>query len=368
MTDRFGIIGASEVAGLLKEYSANLLAENIISASIHDSLLQMPNYLETRYSLAKKLMLDREQFEKFQANYDGEKKLIKTKDATKTAKTLNRGKTLEEAVKDDFIAKDTDVVEIDGFTHTFWCIVVESQTIKEKQIKGCKFPFRATIDYILSDNSILECKTKEINDTTISIERWKSIKEGAIPFDNYIQCQSQLWLHEKETCNIHIGGVNKEHQILDSKTFTINLDTEIIRAITASLVWFSAEFEKGSMLDKQDSDKTKKDKQIDAFLELERGTLEKPLESDLSAKLSRLKELEEQKKEYEKLDKEIRETIRQSMTGYKYARFKSNQFGIEAKYSNESYYDEASINEAVEKAKSIQVGDVKASKKLTIKY
>ena len=56
------------------------------------------------------------------------------------------------------------------------------------------------------------------------------------------------------------------------------------------------------------------------------------------------------------------------MTGYKYARFKSNQFEIEAKYSNESYHDEESINEAVEKAKSIQVGDVKASKKLTIKY
>ena len=56
------------------------------------------------------------------------------------------------------------------------------------------------------------------------------------------------------------------------------------------------------------------------------------------------------------------------MTGYKYARFKSNQFEIKASFSNESYHDEASINEAIEKAKSIQVGDVKASKKLTIKY
>ena len=70
-------------------------------------------------------------------------------------------------------------------------------------------------------------------------------------------------------------------------------------AITASLIWFSAEFEKSSLLDKQDSDKTKKDKQIDEFLELERGTLEKPLESDLSAKLARLKELEEAQEEYE---------------------------------------------------------------------
>ena len=336
MTDRFGIIGASEVAGLLKEYSANLLAENIISASIHDALLQMPSYLETRYSLARKLMLNREQFNRF--------------NDFNTNEAMKRGQAMEEAVKDDFIffSKVKDIVE--------------SQTIKEKQIWGCKF--RATIDYILSDGSILECKTTDIS-------QWFKIENDGLPFNYYIQAQAQLWLHEKEICEVHIAGVNtvnKEHQILESKTFTINLDTQIIRAITASLVWFSAEFEKGSLLDKQDCDKTKKDKQIDEFLELERGTLEKPLESDLSAKLARLKELEEQKKEYEKLDKEIRETIRQSMTGYKYARFKSNQFEIEAKYSNESFHDEASINEAVEKAKSIQVGDVKASKKLTIKY
>ena len=347
MTDRFGIIGASEIAGLLKEYSANLLAENIISASIHDSLLQMPSYLETRYSLANKLMLNREQFKRF--------------NDFNTNEAMKRGQAMEEAVKDDFIAKDTDVIEVNDTTHTIRCVVVESQTQKEKIIKGCKFPFRATIDYILSDGSILECKTTDIS-------QWFKIENDGLPFNYYIQCQAQMWLHEKETCYIHIAGVSKEHQILESKTFTIKLDTKIVRAITASLVWFSAEFEKGLLLDKQDSDKTKKDKQIDEFLELERGTLEKPLESDLSAKLARLKELEEQKKEYEKLDKEIRETIKQSMTGYKYARFKSNQFEIEAKYSNESYHDEASINEAVEKAKSIQVGDVKASKKLTIKY
>ena len=135
MSDRFGIIGASEVAGLLKEYSANLLAENIISASIHDALLQMPSYLETRYSLARKLMLDREQFEKFQANYDGEKKLIKTKDATKTAKTLNRGKALEEAVKDDYLNKQKETIEIDGESINIVVLIVESQTEKDKIIQ-----------------------------------------------------------------------------------------------------------------------------------------------------------------------------------------------------------------------------------------
>lgn len=335
MIDRFQIIGASEVAGLLKEYSANLLAENIIDENINDKLLQMPNYLETRYSLGKKLMLDREQFKRFNDFNSNE--------------AMKRGQAMEKAVKDDFIffSKVKDIVE--------------SQTQKEKIIKGCKFPFRATIDYLLSNGSILECKTTDIS-------QWFKIDNNNLPFNYYIQCQAQMWLHEKESCFIHIAGVNKEHQILESKTFEIGVDSKIIRAITASLVWFSAEFERGTLINKDDSEKTKKDKQIDEFLELERGTLELPLESDLSAKLARLKELEEQKKEYEKLDKEIRETIRQSMSGYKYARFKSNQFEIEAKYSNESYHDEASINEAIEKAKSIQVGDVKAGKKLTIKY
>ena len=195
MTDRFGIIGASEVAGLLKEYSANLLAENIISASIHDALLQMPSYLETRYSLARKLMLDREQFKRF--------------NDFNTNEAMKRGQAMEEAVKDDFLKQHLELS------------VVESQTIKEKIIKGCKFTFRATIDYILSDNSILECKTT--NDPLAGLK----LKIYGFPFNYYIQCQAQMWLHEKETCYIHIAGVNyyKEHQILDSKTFTINLDT-----------------------------------------------------------------------------------------------------------------------------------------------
>ena len=355
MKDRFGIIGASEIAGIIKEYSANLFAENLISETIDEKLQAMPNYLETRYSLGKKLMLTREQFEKFQANYDGEKKLIKTKDATQTAKLFNRGKTLEEAVKDDFLSRYTPKETIK---------IVESQTEKDKIIKGCRFPFRATTDYILSDNRILECKTTDIN-------QWFKIENDGLPFNYYIQAQAQLWLHEKEICEVHIAGVktvNKEHQILESKTFKVGLDPKMVRAITVSLVWFSAEFEKGTLFNKDDSDKTKKDKQIDEFLALEKGTLELPLESDLSAKLARLKELEEAKQEYEKLDKEIEDHVRKSMQDYKFARFKSNQFEIEAKYSNESYHDEASINEAIEKAKSIQVGDVKSVKKLTIKY
>lgn len=339
MKDRFKIIGASEIAGIIKEYSANLFAENLISETINEKLQAMPNYLETRYSLGKKLMLTREQFKRF--------------NEFTSNKAMSRGKEMEEDVKVDYLNKQKETIEI-----------VDSQKMKEKIIKGCRFPFRATTDYILSDSRILECKTTDIS-------QWFKIENDGLPFNYYIQAQAQLWLHEKEVCEVHIAGVNtvnKNHQILESKTFKVGLDPKMVRAITASLVWFSAEFEKGTLFNKDDSDKTKKDKQIDEFLALEKGTLELPLESDLSAKLARLKELEVVKKEYEKLDKEIREQIKQSMQDYKFARFKSNQFAIEAKYSNESYHDEASINEAIEKAKSMSIGDVKSVKKLTIKY
>jgi predicted phage-related endonuclease len=339
MKDRFQIIGASEIAGIVKEYSANLFAENLISETISQKLEAMPNYLETRYSLAKKLMLNREQFKRFN-------------DFTNN-KAMSRGKEMEEAVKDNYFNLNRSYDEI-----------TESQTVKDKIIKNCKFSFRATIDYILSNNSILECKTTDIS-------QWFKIENDGLPFNYYIQAQAQLWLHEKEICEVHIAAVktiNKEHHIWDSKTFKVGLDPKMVRALTASLVWFSAEFEKGTLFNKDEADKTKKDKQIDEFLALEKGTLELPIESNLSAKLARLKELEEAKKEYEKLDKEIKEQVKQSMKDYKFARFKSNRFEIEAKYSNESYHDETSINEAIEKAKLMTVGDVKSVKKLTIKY
>jgi len=375
MSDRFGIIGASEVAGLLKEYSANLLAENLISETINEKLQAMPNYLETRYSLGKKLMLTREQFERF--------------NDFNSNKAMSRGKEMEEDVKVDYLNTQKETIEIDDKSINIVVLIVESQTEKDKIIKGCKFPFRATIDYLLSDNRILECKTTDI-------DQWFKIENDGLPFNYYIQAQAQLWLHEKEICEVHIAGVktikkaenfpvkfhkgnqgnddsgclytSTDHQILESKTFKVGLDPKMVRAITASLVWFSAEFERNTLFNKDEADKVQKDKQIDKFLELENGTLEKTLDSDLSAKLARLKELEEAKEEYEAIEKEIKKYIQQSMKDYKFARFKSNQFEIEAKYSNESYYDEASINEAIEKAKSIQVGDVKAGKKLTIKY
>ena len=340
MKDRFQIIGASEIAGIIKEYSANLFAENLISETINEKLQAMPNYLETRYSLGKKLILTREQFKRF--------------NEFTSNKAMSRGKEMEEDVRIDYTRQHLELKVIED----------ETQAVKDKIIKGCRFPFRATIDYILSDSRILECKTTDIS-------QWFKIENDGLPFNYYIQAQAQLWLHEKEICEVHIAGVNtvnKEHQILESKTFKVGLDPKMVRAITVSLVWFSAEFEKGTLFNKDDSDKTKKDKQIDEFLALEKGTLELPLESDLSAKLARLKELEEAKKEYETIEKEIREQVKQSMKDYKFARFKSNQFEIEAKYSNESYHDEASINKAIEKAKSMTVGDVKAGKKLTIKY
>ena len=344
MKDRFQIIGASEVAGLLKEYSANLLHQDIINQEVFDKLQAMPSYLETRYSLARKLMLDREQFKRF--------------NKFNTSEAMTRGNKCEELVKNDFISQDSELSSITEF-----------QTVKEKQIKNSKFLFRATIDYMLSNNSILECKTTDIS-------QWEyTIASKGLPYNYYIQAQAQLWLHEKENCLIHIAGIqtNKnngsiEYSLLDSKTFPVRKDESIIKAIHASLTWFSLEFEGGNLLDKLDEDKTKKDKQIDEFLEIEKGTIEIAINNDLLAKLSRLKELEITRKEYDKLDKEIKEEIKKSMAGYAMARFESNELKIEAKYSKESYHDEASINEAIEKAKSITIGDIKFAKRLTIKY
>jgi len=361
MSDRFQIIGASEVAGLLKEYKDNLLDQNVIDQDIYDKLGKMPSYLETRYSLAKKLMLDREQFKRFN-EYNSNK-------------AMQRGKECEEMVKDDFIQQDTAHIDLGDGVFKMTVVIDEKQTQKEKLIKGCKFPFRATIDYLLSDGWLLECKTTDI-------AQWFKIENEGCPFNYEIQANAQMWLHGKENCYVHIAGVQTiykdkltglvlkkpQHQILESKPFIIKYDKQIINAIQASLIWFSAEFEKGSLLIKDDADKVKKDKQIDEFLEIEKGTLELPLNSDLSAKLGRLKELAELVKEHDKLDKEIKAEIRKSMEGFSMARFKSNQFEIEAKYSKESYHDEASINEAIEKAKSITIGDVKSVKKLTIKY
>lgn len=355
MKDRFQIIGASEVAGLLKEYAHTLVENDIINEEVFYKLQEMPSYLETGYSLARKLMLDREEFKKF--------------NEFNTNEAMIRGSECEELVKDDFIAKDTEIVEVDDIIHTSKCCVIESQTMKEKIIVGCEFPFRATIDYILSDNSILECKTTDIN-------RWQyTIASKGLPYNYYIQAQAQLWLHEKETCYIHIAGIqtNKnndliKYNLLESKTFVVKKDESIIKAIQSSLIWFSLEFESGDLLDKEEELKTKKDKQIDEFLQIEKGTIEIAIDGDLSVKLSKLKELEVAKKEYDRLDKEIKEQVKLMMTGYAIGKFKSNEFKIEAKYSKESYHDEESIAEALEKAKSINVGDLKVAKRLTIKY
>lgn len=341
MQDRFQIIGASEVAGLLKEYAHTLVENDIINEEVFYQLQEMPSYLETRYSLARKLMLDKEQFRKF--------------NEFNTNEAMIRGSECEELVKDDFISQ-------------YGLITLESQTAKDRLINGCEFTFRATIDYLLDNNSILECKTTDIS-------QWFKIENKGLPYNYYIQAQAQLWLHEKETCYIHIAGIqtNKnndfiKYNLLESKTFVVKKDESIIKAIQSSLIWFSLEFESGDLLDKEEELKTKKDKQIDEFLQIDKGTIEIAIDGDLSAKLSKLKELEIAKKEYDRLDKEIKEQVKSMMTGYAIGKFKSNEFKIEAKYSKESYHDEESIAEALEKAKSINVGDIKVAKRLTIKY
>ena len=72
MKNRFQIIGASEFAGLLKEYGGNLLAENIINEEQFNKISKMPSYLETRYSLAKKLEMNEVYFEKYSKSMENE--------------------------------------------------------------------------------------------------------------------------------------------------------------------------------------------------------------------------------------------------------------------------------------------------------
>ena len=241
--------------------------------------------------------------------------------------------------------------------------VVAEQTRAEKIIAGCKFPLVAVIDYRLEDNSILEIKSTDANEYN-----WSKIND--LHYNYYIQVQCQLWLHNTINAVVFYGAVNSHngnHQIVDTKSFKVAFDIEIITAITQSLKWFSYQFEKGVLDNKAQDLKTSKDLQIDEFLAKDAETIQLIADADLSLKLSRLKEIEPIAKEYEKLDKEIKEEVKKQMAGNKRAVIKSNQYQIDANYSNAIFHDEASISEAIEKAKNIEIGSVKSQPKLLIK-
>jgi hypothetical protein len=330
-------IGASEVAGLLKEYAGNLLASKIIDEETHDKLVSMPNYLDTAYSINKKL--------KFMAQ--------QKKDYAKFAysKFMKRGHDVEDVIKDIFLLKNAN--------HQ----VVESQVRKTKQIEGCKFPLVAVIDYKLADGTILEVKSTDANEYN-----WSKINDVA--FNYYIQAQCQLWLHDATKAIVFYGAVitnDDKHQIVDTKSFNIKIDREIINAVAQSIKWFCYQYDKGVLDSKDENLKTSKDFQVDEFLKKDAETIEIIADAELSSLISKVQELEAQVKEYDNLQKQLREIIKRKMEGNKRAVIKSNQFELQASYSKASFHDEESKQEAIKKAQEIEIGNVKSAPKLTIK-
>jgi predicted small secreted protein len=344
MLDRFQIIGASEISGLLKEYAGNLYKANIIHDGIYNKLCLMPKYLETRYSLAQKLKLDREQFKRFQESCDNF--------------AMKRGRDCEQLVAQDYLNANQGVS------------IIDAHTSKDISVDNCKFKFRATIDYLLSNNKLLEVKTT-------SLDRLMLLEE--IDFNYYIQTQAQMWLHNIDSTVLYYGGINSiynketkqyNHQLLSTKTFEIENDRSnmIVKAIKTCLEWFSYEYEKGNIFEKIEEEKTTKDLAIDNFIAIEKGTLRDAIDDDTIIDLKRLKELETFYYEYKELEEKIREKVKSKMNGYLMASFETSNYKIEAKYSKESVYNQECIDNAILKAKSLQIGDIKSLKKLTIKY
>lgn len=346
MKNRFQIIGASEVSGLLKEYAGNLLAENIINQEQFNKISKMPSYLETRYSLAKKLELNEKDFATYSKSIENE--------------AMQRGKDCEEMVARDYLTT-TDAK------------IIEEQTSIDNLIEGTNFNFRATIDYMLDNNKILEIKTTAISQWEYNCGDDNSYK---MPYNYYIQVQAQMWMHKKEQAIMYIAGIDtvkngkeKSYNILQTKVFDLEKNDAIIKAIRYSLVWFSYEFKKGSLFNKAEEDKTAKDKQIDEFLMHEADTIEIEPTDNLTSKIARLKEIEDFAKEAEKLEKEIKEEIKSTMQNLQKgrARINHNSYNIEAKFSKTSYHTEDTISLAIEKVKKLNVGDVSSPAKFLLK-
>jgi hypothetical protein len=337
MENRTYNIGASEVAGLLKEYAGNLLKEKVIGDETHDKLVSMPNYLDTAYSINKKLKFTAKQKEDYSE--------------FAYSKLMKRGHEVEDMIKNVFLLENAN--------HQ----VVESQTRKTKQIEGCRFPLVAVIDYKLADGTILEVKSTDANEYN-----WSKINDVA--FNYYIQVQCQLWLHEATNAIVFYGAVSSngdKHQIIDNKSYKVVIDKEIINAISQSIKWFCYQYDKGILDVKDESLKTSKDIQVDEFLKKDAQTIEIIADADLSSLINRVQELQAQVDEYDNLQKQLKEIVKQKIAGNKTAIIKTNQFEVSANYSKASFYDEESKQKEIRKAQEIEIGSVKSAPKLTIK-
>jgi hypothetical protein len=118
---------------------------------------------------------------------------------------------------------------------------------------------------------------------------------------------------------------------------------------------------------KDESLKTSKDIQVDEFLKKDAQTIEIIADADLSSLINRVQELQAQVDEYDDLQKQLKEIVKQKIAGNKTAIIKTNQFEVSANYSKASFYDEESKQKEIRKAQEIEIGSVKSAPKLTIK-
>lgn len=351
---RLGKIGASEISGLVREYAPTLLEKNIINQEIHDKLMQMPAYLETRYSLAHKLSFDQGQLDNFQNFIENE--------------AMKRGKLCEEMVMQQFMNEHPEFK------------IIDSQVRIEKRLKDVSIPLISTLDYIIANENkkyIHECKT-----TDISI--FYKLQDQT-PFHYQIQLNMQMFWNEIEEAYITIAGVQsiskgrgkeKTYQILEHQTQLFKLEPMIIDAIKQSVFWFDFEIKnnKKELFEKADELKTKSDLQMDSFLEDYTATKEEIASTDLSEKIRRVEELKIMTKELKTLEEDLKAQLKKIM-GHHSRKLKviANDFELNAKYTKPSFFDEVMILEEikkreqeVEEARQIDVGMPKSKPSLRI--
>lgn len=340
---RVGKLGASEIAGLVKDYAGSLLSEGVIDQGVYQELVGMPAYLETRYSLARKLSFEQSTLKAFN-------EFIAT-DAMK------RGSECEEMVKDDFLSTFPNLS------------VVASQVVKEVTLPDSMIPLRATIDYLLSDNSILECKTTAIDIYHRNVNK--------IPFSYRLQLQMQLMLHEQQLGRISLAaietvsngrGAKKSYKLLDSFNANFERDEQLINAIKQSIYWFDYELKNAQLLNKPDSDKTRADHHIDEFLAEQAGTKEIEPNPDLLSMLTDYNMLKEKADQLQRLKLQLNEVLAQQLSGASKLRVVGKDFVVTAEFTKPSYYTQECIQKKLEEAQSLEIGSPKSQPRLIWRF
>jgi hypothetical protein len=321
-------------------------------------LQQLPQYLNTKYSLIKKLQLTQREFFAYSD-------FIKTE-------AMNRGLEFEEASKQDFATQNDDFLKKNGLFFN----ESKSQARKEELLDGVSFPFISTIDYILTDGLLNEV-ILEIKTTSgyYSFNNYESQEEA--PFNYYIQVQCQMWMHNIDNAIIYLVGIenpkNQGPEICSNKTWILKKDQQLIEAIKQTLRYFSQDYNcdtsRNIILQKDNQDKQKRDIEIDNFLERNKLTTEIEVD-DLLLQINNMLSLEDSYKKYIELEKSIKEKIKNKMGSYKYASVETSDFIIDAKYSKSELHDQKSIDEAIQKAeekleeiKLLQIGTPKSNPK-----